>query len=71
MENKYHQKNLEFLLSFDEKELYYWLDNLPERHIEYVEWLIEYSEEKLDQYMLSNSDFKESKEILDKFITSK
>ena len=69
--NEYHQKNLEFILSLEEKDLYYWLDTLSERQFEYVEWLIEFIEDKTDKYMMETTEFKEALELLDRFTLEK
>ena len=66
-----HQKNLKFILSLDDEEFSEWVGTLPDKAIDYLEWLIDETEHELDEIALEISELKEAQEVVLKYTLKK
>lgn len=66
-----HQKNLKFILSLGNEEFTEWVATLPEPAVDYLEWLIDEVETKLDDIYMESCNFEESTEVIKKYTLSK
>lgn len=66
-----HQKNLKFILSLGNEEFTEWVATLPEPALDYLEWLVDEVESKLDDIYMEASCLEESNEVIKKYTLSK
>ena len=66
-----HQKNLKFILSLGNEEFTEWVATLPDPALDYLEWIIDEVEEKLDDIYMESSELEESIEVIKKYTLSK
>lgn len=65
-----HEKNLKAILRKSTEDFKKWVGSLTDEELTYVEWLLQRSEETLDDILIEQSQLKEANEVLEKFVKS-
>ena len=66
-----HQKNLKFILSLGDDEFSEWVGTLPDKALDYLEWLIDEVEYELDEIAIEASELEQAQEVIQKFTIKK
>lgn len=66
-----HQKNLKFILSLGDEEFSQWVGTLPDKALDYLEWLIDEVEYELDEIAMEASQLKQAEEVVQRFTLKK
>lgn len=63
-----HEKNLKAILRKSTEDFKKWVESLTDEELTYVEWLLEKSEETLDEILIEQSQLKEANEIIERLM---
>ena len=64
-----HEKNLRVILRKTDKDFKEWVESLTEEELTYVEWLLEKTDETLDEMLIKQSNLKEAISVIKKIMT--
>lgn len=66
-----HQKNLKFILSLADDEFAEWVATLPDKALDYLEWLVDETEYELDDICMEISQLQDAQEVIQKYTLKK
>lgn len=59
-----HEKNLKVILRKSSEDFKKWVGSLSDEELTYVEWLLEKSEDVMDEILLKQSNLNEANEVI-------
>ena len=63
-----HERNLKILLRKSQQEFESWVEHLTDKEINYVEWLLDSTEDALDEILLVRTGLDDASEALQKIM---
>lgn len=63
-----HEKNLKAILKKSQVDFQKWVESLSEEELTYVEWLLEKTDETLDEMLMKQSNLKEANDVIDRIM---
>lgn len=63
-----HEKNLKVILRKSSEEFKKWVGSLSDEELTYVEWLLEKSEDVMDDILIKQSDLSEANRIISRIM---
>lgn len=64
----HHEKNLKAILRKSTEDFKKWVESLSDEELTYVEWLLEKSEDTLDEMLISKSQLIEANKVIQKIM---